>query len=97
MLEEMLSNPLVKLALSAAGSARETIERGVRSALQAANLPTSDDVEELKRRVGELEAMLDDLGRRLGRGGAPRQEARRGAEPGEDAGRGGSGTGGRHR
>ncbi len=76
MLEEMLSNPLVKLA-------RETLERGVRSVLQAANLPTSDDVEELKRRLGELEAMLDDLGRRMGRRG----------EPGEGAGGGGSKSG----
>jgi len=88
MLEEMLSNPLVKLALSVASSARETIERGVRSALQAANLPTSEDVEELKRRLGELETMLDDLGRRLGRGGGP----------GEGPGGGGPGPagGGRH-
>ena len=96
MLEEMLSNPLVKLALSAATSARETFERGLRSALQAANLPTSEDVEELKRRLGELETMLDDLGRRLGRtgerGGGPRHG---GGEPGEGAGRGsGSATGG---
>ncbi len=80
MLEEMLSNPLVKLA-------RETLERGVRSVLQAANLPTSDDVEELKRRLGELEAMLDDLGRRMGRGGGP----------GEGAGRGGTKPGSRQR
>ncbi len=71
MLEELLSNPLVKLARSAAGSARETFERGVRSVLQAANLPTSDDVEELKRRLGELESMLDELGRRMGRRGGP--------------------------
>jgi polyhydroxyalkanoate synthesis regulator phasin len=85
MLDEMLSNPLVKLALSAASSARERLERGVRSALQAANLPTSDDVEELKRRLGELETMLDDLGERLGHGGAgptggsgPRGGSRRG-------------------
>jgi len=95
MLEEMLSNPLVKLALSAATSARETIERGVRSALQAVNLPTSDDVEELKRRLGELERMLDDLGQRLGRTGEHGGGPRRGGEADEGAGRGsGSAPGG---
>ncbi len=92
MLEEMLSNPLVKLA-------RETLERGVRSVLQAANLPTSDDVAELKRRLGELEAMLDDLGRRMGRRGPGAGPGGGGedGEPGEGAGRGGSRSGGRQR
>jgi hypothetical protein len=93
MLEEMLSNPLVKLALSAASSARETIERGVRSALQAANLPTSGDVEELKRRLGELETMLDDLSRRLGRTGEHGGEADEGAGRGSGSAPGGGRAG----
>jgi hypothetical protein len=62
--------------VSSALQARETFERGVQQALHAANLPSRDDVAALKRRLEEIEDMLDGLGRKVERG-AP--------EPGDDA------------
>jgi hypothetical protein len=53
---------------SGAAHARETFERGVSQALHAANLPSKDDVAALKRRLAELEAMLDGLADKVGRG-----------------------------
>ncbi len=57
---ERVVNGLQSL-VSSAFQARETFERGVRRTLAAVNLPTSDDVEDLKRRLVELESILDDL------------------------------------
>jgi regulator of protease activity HflC (stomatin/prohibitin superfamily) len=51
-----------------AAQARETFERGVSQALHAANLPSKDDVAALKRRIEELEAMIDGLADKVGRG-----------------------------
>ena len=53
---------------SDAAHARETLERGVSQALPAANLPSQDDVAALKRRLEELEAVLDGLAGKVGRG-----------------------------
>ncbi|HEY6099633.1 MAG TPA: hypothetical protein VIW03_09400 [Anaeromyxobacter sp.] len=55
--------------VSTARQARETIERGVSQALHAANLPSKDDVAALKRRLEELESMLDGLSEKVGKGG----------------------------
>ncbi len=63
-----LTGGLQSLA-STARQARETLERGVSQALHAANLPSRDDVAALKRRLEELEAMLDGLSDKVGRGG----------------------------
>jgi hypothetical protein len=51
-----------------ARAARETLERGMSQALHAANLPSRDDVAALKRRLEELETMLDGLSEKVGRG-----------------------------
>jgi hypothetical protein len=51
-----------------ARAARETLERGMSQALHAANLPSRDDVAALKRRLEELESMLDGLSEKVGRG-----------------------------
>jgi hypothetical protein len=78
--EERVGKAVVKLlgnegvgeglrALAAgAAQARETFERGVSQALHAANLPSREDVAALKRRIQELEAMLDGLADKVGRG-----------------------------
>ncbi len=58
--------------VSGARQARETLERGVSQALHAANLPSKDDVAALKRRLEELEAMLDGLSEKVGQGGGGR-------------------------
>lgn len=56
--------------VTTARQARETLERGMSQALHAANLPSKDDVAALKRRLAELESMIDGLSEKVGgRGG----------------------------
>ncbi len=73
VVSQLLGNERVMTGLqslvSSAYSARESFERGVRRTLQAVNLPTSEDVEELKRRLADLESTLDDISARLDRAG----------------------------
>ncbi len=57
--------------MATAMQARGTFESGVRRTLQAVNLPSTEDVEELKRKLDELEAMVDGLASRVGRGPEP--------------------------
>jgi hypothetical protein len=53
--------------LAAAGEARERIDRVARAALDAAQVPSSRDIDELKRRLVEMEELLDGLSTRLAR------------------------------
>jgi hypothetical protein len=53
--------------ISSAAHARETLEKGVSQALHAANLPSKDDVAALRRKLAELEAMIDGLAERVDR------------------------------
>jgi hypothetical protein len=53
---------LVKSALQA----RETFDRGVQQALRAAHLPSREDVAALRRKLEELESMIDGLSDRVG-------------------------------
>jgi hypothetical protein len=53
--------------LSSAQVAKETFDRGVKSALHAANLPSSEDVASLKKKLDDLEDMLDGLASRVDR------------------------------
>ena len=68
---QLLSNQRVmggiQSLLSTAMQARETLEAGVRRTLQVVNLPSTEDVEELKRKLSELEAIVDSLSERVGR------------------------------
>ena len=61
--------------LAAAGEARERIDRVTRAALDAAQVPSSHDIEELKRRLVEMEALLDGLSTRLARAEASEDDA----------------------
>jgi polyhydroxyalkanoate synthesis regulator phasin len=61
----------VQTLVATAAQARETLEKGMSQALHAANLPSRDDVAALKRRLEELESMLDGLAAKVGNGGAP--------------------------
>ncbi len=63
----------VQTLISGAVQARATIERGVSQALHAANLPSRDDVDALRRKLDELEAMIDGLAEKVDRdrGGPP--------------------------
>ncbi len=62
---EGLTNGLQSL-VSSALQAKGTFEKGVSQALHAANLPSKDDVAALKRRLEELEQMIDGLADRVG-------------------------------
>jgi hypothetical protein len=55
----------VQTAVSTALNARSALEKGVRTAMQAVNLPTTDDVAELRKRLVELESIIDGLAARL--------------------------------
>ncbi len=45
---------------------RQTFDRGVQQALHAANLPSRSDVAALKRKLEELESMIDGIASRVG-------------------------------
>ena len=62
----------VQSFVSSALSAKSTLDRGVKAALQAVSLPTTEDVAELRRRLAELESMLDGLSARVGQAAPPR-------------------------
>jgi hypothetical protein len=74
--------------VTSAMQARETFDRGVQQALHAANLPSRSDMAALKRKLEELESMIDGLASRVGAPGA----APDGEEP-EDPDGGASGPG----
>jgi hypothetical protein len=62
----------VQTVVSSALNAKSTFDKGVKTAMQAVNLPTTDDVAELRKKLSELEAMLDGLAARVdgdGKGG----------------------------
>jgi len=67
---------VLQTLLAAAGEARERVDRLARAALEAAQVPSSRDLEELKRRLAEMEELLDGLSARLARA-----EAQEGDEP----------------
>jgi len=69
----------LQAVLAAAGEARERIDRVARAALEAAQVPSSRDLDELKRRLVEMEELLDGLSTRLARA-----EAREGDDEGDD-------------
>jgi hypothetical protein len=68
----------LQTVLAAAGEARERVDRLARAALEAAQVPSSRDLDELKRRLVEMEELLDGLSARLARA-----EAREDDDPGE--------------
>ena len=51
----------IQSLLTSAIQARSTLDKGVRQALHAANLPSRDDVATLKQKLAELESMIDGL------------------------------------
>ncbi len=71
---QLLSNERVmhgvQTVVASALHAKSTLDRGVKTAMQAVNLPTTDDVEELRRKLSELEVLLDGLAARVGDAGA---------------------------
>ena len=72
LVTQLLSNERVmhgvQSVVASALNAKSTLDRGVKTAMQAVNLPTTDDVEELRRKLSELEILLDGLAARVGDG-----------------------------
>lgn len=57
----------VQSVFASALTAKSTFDRGVRTALGAVSLPTTEEVEELRRKLVELEEMLDGLAAKVER------------------------------
>ena len=53
--------------LQSALHARAAVDRGVQQALRAAHLPSREDMAQLRRKLDELESMIDGLSERVGR------------------------------
>jgi hypothetical protein len=89
----------VQRAVSSALEARAVVEKGVKTAMQAVNLPTTEDVAELKKRLAELESIIDGLAARprpAGPSGRGRQRLRDGGGEAGDSGPGPDGQGAAH-
>ena len=70
---ETVTSGLQGLVTSAL-QARETLDRGLEQALHAANLPSRADLAAVKRKLEELESMIDGLASRVGAPPAHRAE-----------------------
>jgi hypothetical protein len=64
--------------ITAASTARATFEAGVQTALKAAHVPAAGEVEALRHKVEDLEALVGNLSARLD--AAPRAPAAGGAD-----------------
>ena len=62
---ETVTSGLQGLVTSAV-QARETLDRGLQQALHAANLPSRADLAAVRRKLEELESMIDGLASRVG-------------------------------
>ena len=82
VLSPEVAGAALQTLLAAAGEARERIDRVRRAALDAAQVPSSRDIDELKRRLVEMEELLDGLSARLARAEAREGEERVSSEPG---------------
>jgi hypothetical protein len=76
VLSPEVAGAALQTLLAAAGEARQRIDRIRRAALDAAQVPSSSDLDELKHRLVEMEELLDGLSARLARA-----EAREDGEP----------------
>ncbi len=69
LVTQLLSNERVmhgvQTVVSSALNAKSTFDRGVRSAMQAVNLPSTEDVDELRRKLAELESVVDGIASRV--------------------------------
>jgi hypothetical protein len=73
LVTQLLSNDRVmqgvQTVVASALNAKSSLDRGVKTAMQAVNLPTTEDVEDLRRKLSELEEMIDGLSARVGEPG----------------------------
>ena len=52
-------------AVSGALSAKAVLDRGVKAAVHAVNLPSQEDVNQLKQKLSDLESLIDRLSERV--------------------------------
>jgi hypothetical protein len=75
LVTQLLSNEKVmhgvQSVVSSALNAKSTLDRSVKTAMQAVNLPSTEDVDELRRKLSELESVVDDLAARLEKSDQP--------------------------
>ena len=57
----------VQTVVASALTAKSTFDRGLRTAMSAVSLPSTEEVEELRRKLAELETMLDGLAAKVER------------------------------
>lgn len=57
----------VQTLVASALTAKSTFDRGLRTAMSAVSLPSTEEVEELRRKLAELETMLDGLAAKVER------------------------------
>ena len=86
MLSPEVAGAALQTLLAAASEARERIEKFKQAALEAAQVPSSRDLDELKRRLVEMEELLDGLSTRLARAEAREGEEGQGGGEGEEPG-----------
>ena len=72
LVTQLLSNEKVmhgvQTVVSSALQAKSTFDRGVKSAMQAVNLPSADDLDDLRRKLSELESTVDGLSAKVASG-----------------------------
>ena len=65
LVTQLLSNERVmhgvQTVVSSALTAKSTLDRSVKSAMQAVNLPSTEDMDELRRKLSELESVVDGI------------------------------------
>jgi hypothetical protein len=57
----------VQTVVSSALTAKSTLDKGMKTAMSAVNLPSTEDLEELRRKLSELESVVDGLNAKLER------------------------------
>lgn len=69
LVTQLLSNEKVmhgvQSVVSSALNAKSSFDKGVKTATSALHLPSTDDVDELRRKLSELESVVDDLTAKL--------------------------------
>ena len=65
----------VQTVVASALTAKSTFDRGLRTAMSAVSLPSTEEVEELRRKLAELETMLDGLAAKVERAPAAAGES----------------------
>ncbi len=86
VLSSETTSAALQAVLTAAAEAKVRLDRAARAALDAAQVPSSRDLDELKRRLAEMEELLDGMSARLARAEAHEDAADADEAPGEPPG-----------